>query len=71
MLVKSSILGLGVSGTAEAEKILQSAQFQINFAGQPEMNDDTQQALKRALELNQTILKMGLRRYYEESQKNR
>ncbi len=66
-LVKSSILGLALAGTPEAEKALGLA-AKFNFAGEPEMTQESQRAVTRALALNKRIQQQGLKQYYLQNQ---
>jgi len=68
VLVKSSILGLALAGTPDAEKALSSAEEQVKFAGEPQMTQETQRAVARALQLNRRVQQQGLKQYYLQNQ---
>jgi Matrixin len=68
-LAKASILGLGLSGSPEAEQVLNSGQIGVAEFEEPELGATIKSAIDHALKLNRQIQRDGLTTYYRGSQK--
>ncbi len=63
VMAKASALGLGLSGTPEAEQVLVSTQFQISSAGEADIKNAVAPVIENALEINRAVQRLGLKNY--------
>src|SRR5258708_6190781 len=63
VMAKASSLGLGLSGTPEAEQVLVSTQFQISSAGEADIKNAVAPVIENALEINRAVQRLGLKNY--------